>query len=132
MKLDGPGRWTRGNRRWLPAVCWTVVLVGGSLVTPPGQGTTPLGPFGLVGLDKYAHAFGYAVLGGFVSLAVRPRSWRGVVLAVALTAGVGAGVEVAQAFVPARSTALADGVANTVGAALGLAVWWVLTASLDR
>ncbi|WP_380675893.1 VanZ family protein [Salinigranum sp. GCM10025319] len=101
-----------------------VVLVG-SLLPAPETGGASIGLFG-VGVDKVVHAASYAVVAG---LAAASRDWRrrglavlGIVVAVAV---FGAGVEVAQSFVPGRTMSGADAVANAVGAATGVVGWWL-------
>jgi VanZ family protein len=111
------------------------VLVA-SVVDPPGSGgPTPLGPFGLVGLDKWAHATAYGVLAVLLVIARRTRS---PVMLSALTltsAGYGAAVEVVQLWFPARSFSPADALANVLGAAAAVAAWVIVRrqlASRDR
>ena len=101
-------------------------MVVASLVDPSRTGPAPSGPFGLVGVDTYLHVLGYAVLGLLVSRALRLRSWQAAILAVAVPVGVGAGVEVAQTFVPARTASFSDAATNAVGAVLGLLCWSTL------
>jgi VanZ family protein len=124
------------RRRWrVLAGVVTLVVVVASLLPPelflgPDTGATPdlRGPLGLVGLDKWLHALGYAVLAGTLVPAVaadRPgrRSLAGtVVVAFAVAAGVGLGVELLQWPHPGRTASLVDAAANLVGAAVGAAV----------
>ncbi|MFC5367880.1 VanZ family protein [Salinirubrum litoreum] len=125
------------RRRWLAvAGLVTLGLVGASLVPPAlvfgsspdgGATTEVLGPLGLVGADKWLHGAGYAVLAGTLLPAVsrtdRDRSGlRVVLLAVAVAAGVGLGVELLQWPHPGRTASVADATANLVGAALGAGV----------
>jgi VanZ family protein len=104
-------------------------LLLASVVDPGGAGVgaaTPGGPLGAFGLDKWAHAAGYATLALAVAFAVAARRSVGpaalgaVVLAVA---AYGAGIEVVQATLPARSFDLADMAANATGALLAAAAW---------
>ena len=118
-----------------------VVLVG-SLVPVPATGDVSLaGPFG-VGADKWIHAAGYAVVAGLAAatrerrdVSASPRRVLRLVAVVAVVAAVaafGAGVEVAQSFVPGRTASGADAVANTAGAAVGVAGWWLVVSVRRR
>ncbi|ELZ93125.1 VanZ family protein [Haloferax sulfurifontis] len=102
-----------------------VVLVVSVVPTPPGS-LTPMGPFGLVGLDKWVHAVGYAGLGFAVASAIRARGREEVAAAVVAAGAFGAGIELVQATLPYRSFGVADAGANLVGAALGGIVWVVV------
>lgn len=124
------------RRRWRSvAGLVTLALLGASLVppallfgsSPDGGTTTTLGPLGLVGADKWLHAAGYAVLAGTL-VPVVSRSDRAhtgpriVLLAVAVAAGVGLGVELLQWPHPGRTASAADATANLVGAVAGAGV----------
>jgi VanZ family protein len=101
-------------------------------VPSAGGDVTVAGPFG-VGADKWVHAASYALL---AALAVSGRVTRfttsgavGLVVVVLAVAGFGAGIEVAQSFVPGRTASGGDVVANTIGAVVGVACvvsWWVV------
>ncbi|MCO8267997.1 VanZ family protein [Haloferax sp. AB510] len=99
-----------------------VVLVASVVPTPPGS-LTPMGPLGLVGLDKWVHAVGYAGLGFTVGAAVRARGRKEVVRAVVVVAAFGTGIELVQAVLPYRSFGVADVGANLLGAVVGGALW---------
>ncbi|RDZ54463.1 antibiotic resistance protein VanZ [Haloferax sp. Atlit-4N] len=99
-----------------------VVLVASIVPTPPGS-LTPMGPLGLVGLDKWVHAAGYAGLGFAFASAVRARGRKEVVGAVVVAAAFGAGIELVQAVLPYRSFGVADAGANLLGAVVGGALW---------
>jgi VanZ family protein len=105
----------------------TVVLVGSLLPTPTAASeASVVAPLG-VGADKWVHAASYAVVAG---LAAATRGWGrrvpALVAVVVAVAAFGAGVEVAQSFVPGRTASGADAVANAVGAAVGVAAWWLI------
>ncbi|CQR51026.1 MULTISPECIES: VanZ family protein [Haloferax] len=102
-----------------------VVLVASVVPTPPGS-LTPMGPLGLVGLDKWVHAAGYAGLGFGFAAATRARGREEVAAAVVAAGAFGAGIEVVQAVLPYRSFGVADAGANLVGAVLGGVVWVAL------
>ncbi|WP_233554025.1 VanZ family protein [Halococcus sp. IIIV-5B] len=108
--------------RWLPVVAFAVVVFVGSVVPLPG-GETTLGPFGLVGADKYTHAFAYFCLGGALAFALAPdRRWVAVAaLAVVVTSLYGGGIEVVQGFV-GRDPSLLDWGADILGAVVGVAL----------
>ena len=77
--------------------------------------------------DKGIHFVEYAVLGLLVGFATR-RSWPGAgalrtqLLALVICAGWGVLDELHQAFVPGRASDLRDGVADILGASVGLFV----------
>jgi VanZ family protein len=110
-----------------------VVLVGSLLPVPTtASEASVVAPLG-IGADKWVHAASYAVVAG---LAAATRGWgRRVPALVAVAVAVavfGAGVEVAQSFVPGRTASGADAVANAVGAAVGVAGWWLLARRRTR
>jgi len=105
--------------RWLPAIAVAVVVLAGSVVPVAGGETTP-GPFGIVGADKYTHAFAYLCLGGTLTFALASgREWLfTVIFAVVVASLYGGGIEVVQAFV-GRDPSIVDWVADTLGALVG-------------
>lgn len=77
--------------------------------------------------DKVVHAVAYAVLGALSYRALRasPNGWwrqRAIPAAILLASLYGISDEVHQSFVPFRDSSWLDWVADTVGAALGVAV----------
>ncbi|SDF01049.1 VanZ family protein [Halorientalis regularis] len=116
-----------GPVRALPAVCYAVVVLVASVVDPPAGGVAPTGPLGLVGVDKWLHAVGYATLTLLVAYALRATTGRRIALAVALAVAYGGGIEVVQTLAPFRVFSLADMLANAVGAGLAGLVLWVET-----
>ena len=114
-----------GWLRWLAVVAVAGGILYASVLDPPASGLTPLGPLGLVGMDKWLHALAYAGLAGTLAVALAPRTptSRVVVLAGLLSVGYGVGIEFVQAPLPERSFSLADVAADAVGAALGLLGW---------
>jgi VanZ family protein len=80
----------------------------------------PASPFAHA--DKLVHAVEYAVLGGLLARALGGRGlgWTGCLLAVALAATYGASDEWHQSFVPGRDSSIADLVADTIGAGVGI------------
>ncbi|SEO41648.1 VanZ like family protein [Halorientalis persicus] len=113
-----PGRNTASSVRAVPAVCYAVIVLGASVVEPPAGGLTPTGPLGLVGVDKWVHAVGYATLAVLLAYALRATTTRRLVVVAALAIAYGAGIEVVQSFLPFRAFSLADALANAVGVSL--------------
>lgn len=111
--------------RWLVVAVLAVVVLVASLV--PGGGGSFSSPFGVVGADKWLHAFGYAVLAGAVTYA-DGRALVGVAAAVAY----GVLVELLQLGVPYRSASTLDAVADGVGALVGAGVVVALSAAFER
>lgn len=108
--------------RWLLVVVLAVLVFVGSVI-PVSGGETTLGPFGLVGADKYTHAFAYCCLAGALTFALTPsRRWVAVAaLAVVVTSLYGGGIEVVQGFV-GRDPSLFDWGADILGAVVGVAL----------
>jgi len=113
--------------RWLAVA----VVAGGifyvSLLVAPTSGLAPLGPLGLVGMDKWLHALAYVGLAGTLAVALAPdrEAGRVALLALALAVGYGVGIEFAQAPLAERAFSVADMAANATGASLGVAGWRV-------
>ncbi|WP_254536060.1 VanZ family protein [Halomarina litorea] len=112
-----------------------------SVVDPPSTGPTPLGPLGLLPLDKWLHALGYGGLTGALAYAMVPRTvpgdgrpertvLAGLAVAVAVAAGYGFGIELVQGMLPARSFDVADAAANGTGALLAAGGWRLVAARL--
>ncbi|WP_440988895.1 VanZ family protein [Haloarchaeobius baliensis] len=113
----------RRARLWGPAIAWALVVLVASLVDPPGAATPTTGPFGVLPADKWQHGLAYAVLGGLVARALDRATVQAALLAVGLAVAVGFGVELCQSFVPWRTASAVDGLANAVGAVVGVAGW---------
>lgn len=111
--------------RLVGAVAVAVAVLAAS-VAPPSDGTAALGPFGLVGRDKWLHVAAYGALAAAVAYALPARSRRRLALAVGLAAGFGLVVEAIQFGLPYRSFDLADAAVNGVGALLAAVAWQVL------
>ena len=101
-------------RLWAPVVLWAAVIFVFSSVPDLGTG---LGTWDLV-LRKLAHGAEFAVLGALLLRALREEL-------PALAAGIAYAVtdEVHQHFVPGRVGSPLDVVIDSVGVALGIAVW---------
>ncbi|WP_416838623.1 VanZ family protein [Haloferax sp. DFSO52] len=103
-----------------------VIFVASVLPTPPG-GLAPTGPFGVVGLDKWIHAVGYAGLGFGVAYASHARDGREIGTAVVAAGVFGACIEVVQAGLSYRTFSLWDMGANVLGALVGGVLWYGVT-----
>jgi VanZ family protein len=101
-------------RAWTPVVVWAAVIFAFSSVPDLGTG---LGTWDLV-LRKLAHGVEFAVLGALLLRALRDEL-------PALVAGIAYAVtdELHQHFVPGRVGAPLDVLFDSVGVALGIAVW---------
>jgi VanZ family protein len=108
------------------AVVAAVVLV--SSISRPGATGTATSPFGLVGADKWLHAFVYAALAAaiaYASVAVdggRARLAAAVFLAIAF----GIAIELIQWPIPYRTASTVDTLADAVGACVLALAWWSL------
>lgn len=110
-----PAAVPRAAARWTPPVLWlAIVLVGTSWPK------LALGPDGL-GLDKVAHFSAYAILAALsLRATLTPRRLTTLVAVVVGVSLLGAIDEWHQSFIPGRSMSLADWVADTAGAGLGV------------
>jgi VanZ family protein len=108
-------------------VAWAGAVLAASLVDPPSGGVPAMGPFGLVGLDKWLHLGAYAGLAALFGYATLARDRQALAVAVLLAAAYGVGVELLQAPLAARTADPVDAAANALGAVLGAAVWWLGT-----
>jgi hypothetical protein len=111
----------RRVRYALAALVAGVVLVASVVETGGGAGA--LGPFGLVGLDKWAHALGYAALTAALAYASIENGHARLALAVVVAIAFGIGIEALQWPIPHRTAGVADALANAIGACL-LALGW--------
>lgn len=118
--------------RAVPALVCAVVVFGASVVNPPSSGLTPTGPLGLVGVDKWLHVGGYAVLASVVGYALWVRAARPLVLAVVIVSVYGAGLEGVQSLLPLRSFDLLDMLANALGACLAALVLSTVSSWLEH
>jgi VanZ family protein len=109
---------------WLFAACaWGLVIVAFGVV-PTEEMVSAAGPDREVEVTSFGHFAEYAVLAVFVAAALggwgaRPRS---LLAGLAVAAGLGAVVEVVQAFLPYRDCQAADALVNALGAVCGLAL----------
>ncbi|GCF13205.1 hypothetical protein Harman_11400 [Haloarcula mannanilytica] len=120
-----------GRRRYLPAVGFSLLLLGTSLLPVPEGPSEQLPVLLGVSLDKWVHAASYGALTALLAWARRARGWVTVAALAAVAVLYGAGVELLQALVPSRGTSGADFLANTVGAVLAGLAWLAIRRS-DR
>ncbi len=106
------------RRRWTVTALWGILIL--TLTSIPGSG---LPDVEFDAADKLAHATLYAVLAFLAARAVDGVKRRGLALALVLVgvSALGAVDEWHQRFIPGRSTEVTDWVADSLGAALGLA-----------
>lgn len=107
-----------------------MILVG-SLVSGAGGTLPPTGPLGVVGPDKWIHAAEYGLLAGLVAWATTPRTRGESVRILLAVAGYGVVVELLQAPLVTRTASPRDALANLVGAAVALVLWWRLVGARD-
>lgn len=92
-------------------LCWALVTPG-------------VGPGTQLGMDKMAHAGAFALLGAVATVA-----WPGRAGAVRAMLGLGLlalMTELVQSMLPFRQGAIGDGLADILGAALGIAVVYLI------
>ena len=135
---------------WLPVIGWMLLVFSASTDLMSSQHTSRfLGPFlrwlvpgisdaaiqlAQFTVRKTAHLAEYAVLALMLWRALRqpvpgdtrPWSWREARHALLLAALYAATDELHQAFVPSRDSAVADVLVDSLGAAAGLGLIWIL------
>jgi VanZ family protein len=127
-----------GWLRWLAVAIVAAGILYASLIDPPSSGLAPLGPLGLVGMDKWLHALAYAGLAGTLAVALAPgrgvgrSTGRVALLALVFAVGYGVGIEFAQAPLPERAFSVADMAANATGSGVGVGGWRVLERLVER
>jgi hypothetical protein len=105
--------------RWYPPVAFmAMIFLASSLPAGGGIGEVPGG-------DKLLHTVGYAVLAVLLcrTMALQRATLAGAAAAFAIAAVYGATDEFHQWFVPSRTCALGDWLADAVGAAAGAGTW---------
>jgi VanZ family protein len=112
----------RALRLWGPAVAYmALVYIGSSIPSPPVPPSVS---------DKVLHLASYAVLAVLLARALvgglpARLPLRTAALAVGLAVAYGAGLEVRQAFLVARTADLDDAYANAAGACAGVFACWL-------
>ncbi|EMA49740.1 VanZ family protein [Halococcus morrhuae DSM 1307] len=97
-----------------------IVLVASVVET---SGTPTVGPFGLVGMDKWTHALAYAGVTATLAYASIENGHARLALAVGLAIAFGIGIETVQEPIAYRTASVADVLADAIGACL-LALGW--------
>ena len=113
--------------RWIPAFGYAALIFAISSLSQP-EFPTDLFPL----RDKGVHITEYAVLGFLCAFALFSRQSRERALFVtawAISVLYGVSDELHQYFVPGRSSELDDVVADAVGSAIGVAVYWFISPS---
>lgn len=103
-------------------VCAVVIL--SASVLNPGDGA-PVTLFG-IGITVYLHAIAYGGLAGAVGYALLAADGRALLIAAAVSALYGAGIELLQGVLAYRTMSAFDVVVNTGGAAAGAMLWWLI------
>lgn len=91
----------------------------------PGTTSASLGPFGLVGMDKWFHAVAYAILTATLAYAAASGNPKNLAVVACLAVAFGIGVELVQWPIPYRTASAADVLADAVGACLLALCWWL-------
>jgi VanZ family protein len=116
--------------RWSVVVAVAATILYYSVFTPPGSGAVRTGPFGVLPYSTWLHGLAYGGFAATLAYAVQDSAWRDrSVLAVAflVAVGYGAGIELLQSTLDARTADFGDLVVNAVGAAIAAVCWGVLT-----
>jgi|AntDeeMetagen134_2_1112570.scaffolds.fasta_scaffold00327_18 VanZ family protein len=118
----------RSVRYGLVAVVAAVILVA-SVLQPDPTAAPTMGPFGIVGVDKWSHALAYAGLAAVLVYASMSsnRGTDRLILAVVLAVGFGIGIEFVQWPIPYRTASAADALADAIGAGVLALAWWSLS-----
>ncbi|WP_144924261.1 VanZ family protein [Halorubrum salsamenti] len=116
--------------RWGVVLAVAATILYFSVFTPPGSGVIRRGPFGVLAYSTWLHGLAYAGLAVTLAYAFQDRPWRdrsvlGVVFLIAV--GYGAGIELLQLTLDARTASGGDLLVNAVGAAVAAVCWRVLT-----
>lgn len=107
---------------WLPAILWAATIFFLS-----AQSTLPQIAPGIPNFDKVEHIGAYSLLGLLVVQPLRRAGTltlpKAVLLAIFITSAYGASDEFHQRFVPNRTCDVWDWTADTIGGALGAALY---------
>ena len=103
--------------RYALAAGWALAVLAASVVDPGGAGGAG------AGTTLHLHAAAYAGLAGAVGYALLAADARALLAAVAAATLYGAGVELLQGLVAARSASALDAAVNGAGAVAGALAW---------
>jgi VanZ family protein len=107
------------GRRWLPPILWATLILALDSVPHPERFVPSMFP----GSDKLAHLGMYGMLGLLLARAMFASMTKAAiagVVTVLIVATLGAGDELHQLLVPARSASAADWLADVSGATVGV------------
>jgi len=123
---------------WIRAV-FVLGVLGGliyfSIVPAPGTSSVSHGPFGVVPYSMWLHFAGYmglAIAFSYASYTVS-RPYSQILFGVfVVTVGCGATVEILQLTVPTRTFSVIDMLVNTLGAGVGVTLWYLFDRIIAR
>ncbi|WP_017342212.1 VanZ family protein [Halorubrum sp. T3] len=101
-----------------------------SVFTPPGSGAIQTGPLGVFPYSTWLHGLAYGGLTVTLAYALQDQPWRDrsvLVVVFLIAVGYGAGIELFQSTLDARTADFGDLLVNAVGAAVAAVCWRVLT-----
>ncbi len=124
----------RGARTWrAAAAAWALLIVVFGVI-PTQQIVSAAAPDHEIASTLAGHFMEYFVLAVLISAAGTGRSGRmpGAAVTLTLAVGLGAMIELAQAFLPYRDCQAIDVLVNAAGAACGVAVFSAVSKVLGR
>lgn len=116
--------------RWAAVALVALVILSYSIVPAPGSGTFRTGPFGLLGYSTWLHLLAYGGLAAALAYTLHdtPRpDWQVLALVFLAVAAYGAGIELLQSTLTARTAAYDDVLTNATGAGLAVVGWRLVT-----
>lgn len=115
----------RAPTRLTIAVGFALAVLVASMMHAPADPLTDFGPLDMFRVDKWIHFGSYALLAFLGAYVALTRSAMTLLLIATVTTVFGAGVEVLQSTIAWRTMESGDLIANTLGALLAVAVWWL-------
>ena len=111
------------QRGWTALVlCYAAGLLVVSLLPASGETMAATGPLGVVAVDLWFHAGGYALFALLLARATGATTVQSLLAVLALVALYGLAIEGLQTVVATRQFSLFDALANTAGATVAVAV----------